>query len=74
MRLDSGGGLGKGLVSTAAIASCQRHHDEGSTQAVEVIRARTPLIPGPRLPIDTHQSVDTKQISISQYSLPRPAS
>lgn len=33
-----------------------------------------PLIPGPGLAIDTHQSMDAKQISISQYSLPRPTS
>lgn len=32
------------------------------------------LIPGPRLPIDTHQSTDAKQISITQYYLPPPSS
>lgn len=74
MRLDSVGGLDKGLVSTEALASCQHRQDEGSIQTMEVIRARIVLIPGPRPPIDTHQSMDAKQISISQYSLPCPAS
>lgn len=32
------------------------------------------LIPGPWLPIDTYQSMDTEQINISQYALPPPAS
>lgn len=39
MRQDGGEGLGKGLVSTVAMASCRQRHDEGSIQTVEIIQA-----------------------------------
>lgn len=39
MRHDGGEGLGKGLVSTVAVASCWQCHDEGSIQTAEIIQA-----------------------------------